>query len=200
MVEYPPHARRLIAALRSLPSIGARTAERLAIHILNTDATAALNLSEAIREARHAIRPCRQCGFFAEEELCEICRDTTRERSLICVVEESTDVLTFEKTGSYRGLYHVLHGTLSPLDGVGPEELGIPKLLQRVKDNGVREIILGLNPNVKGETTAIYIAREMKALGVRVSRLATGISASTGLEFVDSNTLSHALNDRKLVD
>jgi len=197
MADYPASARRLIAALRQLPSVGPRTAERLALHLLRGEKQSALQLAEAIREAMENIRPCSACGFFSEEEMCEICRDAQRDPHLFCVVESPSDVLTFEKTASFRGLYHVLHGTLSPLDGRGPQEIGIPRLLERLEKLQAREVILGLSPDVRGETTSIYIANELKKRGVITTRLATGISVGSGLEFVDSATLSQALADRK---
>lgn len=195
MADYPASARRLIAALRQLPSVGPRTAERLALHILREEKS--IQLASAIQEAKTNIRSCSECGFFSEEETCEICRDTQRDPHLFCIVESPSDVLTFEKTASFRGLYHVLHGTLSPLDGRGPEEIGIPRLLERLEKLQAREVILGLSPDVRGETTSIYIGNELKKRNIIATRLATGISVGSGLEFVDSATLSHALADRK---
>ena len=197
MTEYPAPIRRLVSAFRQLPAIGPRSAERLALHLLKSDPGLSLHLSEAIQEARTRIHRCRNCGFYAEEDTCAICRDPARDTALVCVVEQASDVLTFEKTGTYRGLYHVLHGTLSPLDGIGPEELGLPRFFQRLTEHPVREVILGLNPDVKGETTSLYLADELKKRGLRVTRLATGISVGGGLEFVDALTLGHAIEGRK---
>lgn len=197
MLDYPPVVQRLIGALKQLPSIGPRSAERLALHILNQDKQLAVSLHEAIREAREKVRPCRECGFIADQELCEICRSSNRQEGVLCVVEQATDVLIFERSGAYHGHYHVLGGCLSPLDNIGPEELQIPQLLNRIKKRKIKELVIGLNADVKGETTSIYLAREAKALGVKVTRLATGISVGGALEFADSVTLSHALNDRK---
>jgi recombination protein RecR len=142
---------------------------------------------------------CPECGFFAEDGMCQICQSQTRQRDVLCVVESQTDVLAFEKSGAFSGLYHVLHGLLSPLDGIGPEELKLPELFARIKKLNVREVVLGLSADVRGETTAIYLANELKPMGVSVTQLATGIAVGSGLEFVDSVTLSHALQQRKPV-
>lgn len=197
MIDFPAPVRRLVAAFRQLPSVGPRTAERLALHVLKGNTALAHDLADALREASEGIFPCKQCGFFADQELCEICRDATRDSKLLCVVESPTDVLAFEKSGVYHGFYHVLHGTLSPLDGIGPDELRIPDFLERIKKLSAEEVILGLGHDVRGETTALYLAGELREMGLRTTRLATGISAGSGLEFVDSLTLSHAFNDRK---
>lgn len=199
MADYPPSARRLIAALRQLPSVGPRTAERLALYLLRDDKETAIQLADALREAKSSIHRCQECGFFSDEDLCEICRDPNRDSHLFCIVESPADVLAFEKTAHYRGLYHVLHGALSPLDGIGPDDLAIPQLLTRLKEKEAREVILGMNPDVRGETTSLYIANELKTLGIPATRLATGISVGSGLEYIDSATLSHALADRKPV-
>ena len=184
-------------ALRQLPSVGPRSAERLALHILKSDPIFAQSLSRSIAEAREAVRACSCCGFFSENDLCELCRDTTRNPKLLCVVEQATDILPFEKSGAFKGLYHVLGGCLSPLDGIGPEELRISGLIQRISENSVEEVIIGLNSDVKGETTTLYLAREIHNLGARVTRLATGISVGASLEYADSLTLGHAISGRK---
>lgn len=196
MIDFPLPLRHLIAALRQLPSIGPRSAERLALHILNTPHLSHV-LMEALKESEKNLCSCKQCGFFADQELCEICRHPNRTNDLLCVVQSSTDVLAFEKTGVFRGLYHVIHGTLSPLDGIGPEELSLSSLFERVEKQQIREVILGLNLDVRGETTSLYLSRELKNRGVVVTRLATGIAVGSGLEFADSLTLTHALTDRK---
>jgi recombination protein RecR len=198
-MDYPPSVQRLIAALRQLPSVGPRSAERLALHILKSDKTLADNLALSLSEARNRVRPCSRCGFYAESDVCEICSDANREQGVICIVEQPTDVITFEKSGAFKGFYHVLGGSLSPLDDIGPEELNIPKLLNRIREQGVREVIIALNTDVKGETTMLYLARELHQLGIKVTRLATGISIGSSLEYADSVTLSHAIGDRKEV-
>lgn len=199
MLEYPPPIRRLIAAFKQLPTVGPRSAERLALHMLKEGAHVSENLVQALNEVRSDVRRCKCCGFFSEEELCSICSDEKRDSTLACVVEEPSDVISFERSGAFTGKYHVLGGCLSPLDGIGPEELGVPRFLERAQRDGIKEVILGLNADAKGETTSVYLARELKELNITVTRLATGISVGGSLEFADSVTLSHALQDRKQV-
>lgn len=198
MLDYPPSLRKLIAALRRLPGVGPRGAERMALHILQSEPALALELAEALREARERIHPCPKSRFFSEGGgLSPMFSDPTRDSGLVCVVEHDADVIAFEKSGAYHGLYFVLGGCLSPLDGIGPEDLHIPALLAWVRDGTVREVILGLSADTKGETTCLYLTRELKAAGVPVTRLATGLSIGTSLEYADALTLSHALQDRK---
>ena len=200
MADYPPAALRLVAALRKLPGIGPRSAERLALHLLSAPPGAAKELAHTLQEARNQIHPCPECGFFSEDGLCEICRDKNRDSSLLCVVEHAPDVLNFERSAAFKGKYHVLGGLLSPLDGIGPDELKIPTLLKRTKESKVHEVILGFGTDARGETTAIYLAKELSALGVKITRLATGVAAGSGLEFVDSITLGHALSHRRSIE
>jgi len=197
MADYPPTALRLVAALRKLPGLGPRSAERLALHLLSAPPGASEDLAHAVRQARSQIIPCPECSFFSEDDLCEICRDRSRDESLLCVVEHAPDVLSFERSATFRGRYHVLGGLLSPLDGIGPDELKIPTLLARAKKNQTREVILGFGTDARGETTALYLAKELSALGLKITRLATGVAAGSGLEFVDSITLGHALSHRR---
>jgi len=197
MADYPPAALRLVAALRKLPGLGPRSAERLALHLLSAPPGASEDLAHAVREARSQIIPCPECSFCSEDGLCEICRDRSRDESLLCVVEHAPDVLSFERSATFRGRYHVLGGLLSPLDGIGPDELKIPTLLARAKKNQTREVILGFGTDARGETTALYLAKELSALGLKITRLATGVAAGSGLEFVDSITLGHALSHRR---
>lgn len=197
MVEYPPAFQELIAALRQLPSVGPRSAERLALYLLESAPAVSGRLAAAIADCRERIVPCRCCGFYAEGELCAICADDKRERQVWCVVEQPSDVLKLEKSGSFRGLYHVLGGRLSPLDGVGPEQLRITQLQTRLEQEKPTEVILALGADVEGETTALYLAPIVKACGARVTRLATGLPAGGGLEFADSVTLGYALSGRR---
>lgn len=197
MFDYPPAIRHLIQAFRQLPSVGPRSAERFALHLLHAGPEAGKLLCSGIEEAARNIRPCSSCRFFSEEELCSICSSPGRDPGLACIVEQPADVIAFEKSGAFRGRYYVLGGTLSPLDGIGPEELGLGRLFDELKKRGAREVILGLSPDVKGETTSLYLAGELKKSGCKVSRLATGVSVGGGLEFVDSVTLGYALTDRK---
>jgi recombination protein RecR len=197
MLDYPNPIRALIEELRRLPSVGPRTAERLALHLLQDDTSHARALAHALVHAADAIRPCPRCGFFTEEDLCAICRDPTRDATLLCVVHHAADILTLEKSNSFKGRYHVLGGLLSPLDGVGPEDLRLDSLWLRAEEEKPAELILALGADVKAETTALYLAAECKSRGLRASRLATGIAVGGSLEFSDPLTLSHALQDRK---
>ena len=197
MADYPPAALRLVAALRKLPGIGPRSAERLALHLLSAPPGASEDLAHAVKEAKAQVKPCPECGFFSGDGLCEICRDPHRDSTLLCVVEHAPDVLNFERSGAFKGQYHVLGGLLSPLDGIGPDDLKIPALLHRTKQNKVREVILGFGTDARGETTALYLAKELSGAGARITRLATGVAAGSGLEFVDSITLGHALSHRR---
>lgn len=197
MFDYPPAIRHLIQAFRQLPSVGPRSAERFALHLLHGGPEAGKFLCSSIEDAARSIRPCSSCRFFSEQDLCSICANPGRDSALACIVEQPTDVIAFEKSAVFKGRYYVLGGTLSPLDGVGPEELGLDRLFAELKKRGTAEVILGLSPDVKGETTSLYLAGELKKSGCKVSRLATGVSVGGGLEFVDSVTLGHALTDRK---
>jgi recombination protein RecR len=199
MLDYPPSVRRLITVLRQLPTIGPRSAERLALSLLMKQRGVALDLGECLKDAVHAVRPCPRCGFFAEGEFCDICAHPRPEPHLLCVVEQPHDVLLIERSGTFKGVYHVLGGMLSPLDGIGPEELQIPRLLDRMVKEGIQEAILAISPDVKGETTSFYLAREFRERGIRTTRPATGIAIGGSLEFADSATLAHALQDRREV-
>lgn len=197
MTEYPPAFQELLAALRQLPSVGPRSAERLALFLLESPPAVSERLAESLLDARRKIIPCPRCGFYAEGPLCTICADNKRDRQVWCVVEQPSDVLQLEKSGSFRGLYHVLGGRLSPLDGVGPEQLRIGSLQSRLDAEKPAEVILALGADVEGETTALYLAPILKKAGVRVTRLATGLPAGGGLEFADSVTLGYALSGRR---
>jgi recombination protein RecR len=186
---------RLVSHLSQLPGIGRKTAQRLALHILRLPKADAESLAEAITDVKEKVRYCSVCCNITEADPCIICASPKRDRSMICVVEEPSDVLALEKTNEYKGLYHVLGGSLSPLDGVGPEELKIKELLARVSD-GVQEVILAMNPNVEGEATTLYLTKLLKPLGVKVSRIARGLPIGGDLEFADEATLARALEDR----
>lgn len=201
MIDYPPAVRRLMAVLKELPSIGPRSAERLAVHILQADSALSKAMGEALDDVANNIQSCRQCGFFAEAETCEICRDPRRSHTAICVVENATDVIAVEKSQAFHGMYHVLGGTLSPLDEIGPDDLNIESLLKRVAaaEPAVDEIIIALDTDVRGETTSIYLAQQFKHCSVKMTRPAQGISVGGSLEYADGATLSHALADRKTI-
>jgi recombination protein RecR len=193
---FSPVVDNLIAQLSRLPGVGTRTAQRLAFHLLRVSEEEAGALAEAIREAKERIGFCRQCGNLTEEELCAVCADARRDRSVICVVEQPADVLSMERTHEFRGLYHVLGGALSPLDGVEPEHLRIEELVRRVESNGVEEIVLATNPNMTGEATASFIADLLRGR-TRVTRLASGLPVGGDLEYADEVTLGRALAGRR---
>jgi recombination protein RecR len=195
-----PSVDNLVAQLSRLPGIGQRTAQRLAFHILSTPKEEALALAAAIQDVKERVRFCRECGNLTEEELCSICLDARRERNVVCVVEQPVDVISLERTHEYRGLYHVLGGSLSPLDGVEPEHLRIDELLQRVGESGIEEVVLATNPNMTGEATAAYVADRVRAMHdgrVRVTRLASGLPVGGDLEYADEVTLGRALAGRR---
>ncbi len=191
-----PTVDNLVAQLTRLPGVGSRTAQRLAFHLLQVPKQEALALAEAIAEVKERVRFCRECGHLTEGELCVICLDPRRDRTAICVVEQPVDVVSLERTAEYRGLYHVLGGALSPLDGVEPEHLRIDELLRRVEREGVREVVLATNPNTTGEATAAYLADRLRGR-VRVTRLASGLPVGGDLEYADEVTLGRALAGRR---
>jgi recombination protein RecR len=193
---FSPVVENLIAQLSRLPGIGTRTAQRLAFHLLRVSDEEALALADAIREVKARIGFCRECGNLTEEELCVICLDARRDKTLICVVEQPADVLSLERTHEYRGVYHVLGGALSPLDGIDPQHLRIDELLTRVATNGVEEVVLATNPNMTGEATAAYIADRLRGQ-TRVTRLASGLPVGGDLEYADEVTLGRALSGRR---
>jgi recombination protein RecR len=191
-----PSVENLVAQLTKLPGIGRRTAQRLAFHLLSARAEEALELAKAIEDVKARVRFCRECGNLTEEELCEVCSDLRRDRSVICVVEQPVDVVSLERTHEYRGLYHVLGGALSPLDGVEPSDLRIGGLLGRVDSGGVEEVVLATNPTMTGEATAAYIADRLRGKA-RVTRLASGLPVGGDLEYADEVTLGRALAGRR---
>ena len=193
---FSPSVENLVAQLTRLPGIGSRTAQRLAFHILQRPKEEALALAEALTDVKARVRFCRECGNLTEEELCGICSDARRDTAVICVVEQPVDVVSLERTHEYRGLYHVLGGALSPLDGVEPSDLRIDELLQRVDANGVEEVVLATNPNMTGEATAAFLADRLRGR-VRVTRLASGLPVGGDLEYADEVTLGRALSGRR---
>jgi recombination protein RecR len=186
----------LVAQLTRLPGIGTRTAQRLAFHLLSTSKQDALGLATAIEEVKERVRFCRQCGNLTEEELCAICEDPRRDRTVVCVVEQPVDVVSLERTHEYRGLYHVLGGALSPLDGVDPSDLRMDELVRRVDEGEITEVVLATNPNMTGEATAGYLAEKLRGR-VRVTRLASGLPVGGDLEYADEVTLGRALAGRR---
>jgi recombination protein RecR len=188
---------RLVAELAKLPGVGEKTAARLAFHILRGSAENAQALAQAIVDLRAKIRLCSTCWDFTEADPCLICKDQRRDSSLLCVVAHPQDVIAIERTGGYRGRYHVLHGVLSPLDGIGPDDLRIAELVKRCGEGQIREVIVATNPSVEGETTAIYLAKLIRPLGLRTSRIATGVPMGGELEYADRLTLARALDGRR---
>lgn len=193
---YPQPMNRLIHELSRLPGIGPKTAQRLAFHVLNTPESEVAKLAEALIEARNRIGFCEICGHMTESSPCALCSDPGREKAVLCVVEEAKDVIAMEKTRVFKGQYHVLGGSISPLEGVGPDDLRIRELLQRVHAGDYREIIIATDPNVEGEATALYLGKILKPLAVKITRLARGLPIGGDLEYVDEVTLGKALEGR----
>jgi len=191
---------RVITELSRLPGVGRKTAQRLALHLLKTKEDEVYALSDALRELKERVRPCRLCNNATESELCVICQSPRRERDRILVVEEVSDLMAVEATHEYKGLYHVLMGAISPIDGVGPEDTTVDGLARRVSEGGVAEVILATNPNVKGEATALYITRMLRPYKVKVTRIAYGMPMGGHLEYVDAGTLARSLAGRREMD
>lgn len=196
MNYYPQSILRLIEEFSRLPGVGSKTAQRLAFHVLNMSMENAVKLSEAIVEAKRNIKYCSVCGNFTDSNLCSICGNPSREKETICVVQDPRDIVAMEKTREFKGLYHVLHGAISPLNGIGPDDIRIKELLSRMNKD-IKEVIVATNPNVEGEATAMYISRLLKPLGVKVTRIAHGIPVGGDLEYADEVTLGKALEGRR---
>ena len=198
MKQYPRPLNKLINELGKLPGIGGKTAQRLAFHILSLTDREAEELAESIVGAKRALRYCSVCGNLTDKEICQICSDDTRDRSVICVVETPQDVAALERIREYRGLYHVLHGAISPAEGIGPNDINLRSLITRLQgDSEVSEVIIATNPNIEGEATAMYISRLLKPAGIRVTRIAHGIPVGGDLEYADEVTLLKAVEGRR---
>ena len=197
---YEGPVQTLIDELGRLPGVGPKSAQRIAFYLLKTDAVDARRLARAIEDAKDKVSWCRRCYNIAQGELCNFCRDERRDTHLTCVVEEPRDIVAVERTGEFKGTYHVLQGAISPIEGIGPEQLRVKELLARVQDEGITEIILATNPNIEGEATAMYLARLLKPLGLRVTRIASGLPVGGDLEYADEVTLGRALEGRREVD
>lgn len=197
MRGYSPLLERLINELTKLPGIGRKSAQRVAFYLLKAPEDYAVGLAETIKEVKASVRPCVRCGNLTEKELCYICDDAGRDPQLICVVEEPADIPIIERTGEFRGLYHVLMGVISPLDNVGPDQLRIRELVERVRSDGVREVIVATDPDVEGDTTAYYISKLISPLGPTVTRLARGLPVGGDLDFADEATLAKAILGRQ---
>lgn len=190
---------RLVEQLQRLPGIGGKTAYRLAFHIISSDPSYAKELSAAILEATAKVQHCKICCSLTDEEICSICGDSSRDQSVICVVADAKDIMTFERSGDYHGVYHVLHGLISPLEGVTAESLSFHELLSRIEKGNVKEVIMATNASVEGESTALYVSHILKPMGITVSRLAFGVPVGSLLEYADDNSLSKALEGRRVM-
>lgn len=198
-MSFSPLIRQLIDALRGLPGVGPKTAQRMALNLLERDRQGGRQLAHALQQAMDGVGYCSRCRTLSEMEICELCSDPRRDDGLLCVLQSPADVWAVEMAGSFRGRYFVLKGHLSPIDGLGPEEIGVPELVRRLQDSPVSEVILATNPTVEGEATAHYIAGLLRPLGIRVSRIAHGVPLGGELEFIDGGTLAHALAGRTLI-
>ncbi|HIE53554.1 MAG TPA: recombination protein RecR [Armatimonadetes bacterium] len=197
MLYYAPPLARLIEELERLPTIGPKSAQRLALYLVQAPSEQVRHLAEALLEVTEKIRTCSLCFNFSVEELCPVCQEERRDWTTICVVADSRDLMAIENTGEYRGVYHVLQGLLSPAEGIGPEDIRIRELVERVKNNTVREVILATNPVVEGDATALYIAKLLKPLGVKTTRLALGLPVGGDLDYADRVTIVRALEGRR---
>ncbi|NVK43592.1 MAG: recombination protein RecR [Oceanospirillaceae bacterium] len=196
-MSFSPLIQQLIKALRCLPGVGPKSAQRMALHLLEHDRPAALELAVALRDAVEQVGECETCRTLSEDPVCAICASRSRDPSLLCVLESPVDMLAIEQTGGFGGYYFVLKGHLSPIDGVGPDDLGIDRLVGRLEAGEVKEVILATNPTVEGEATAHYIAEQVREMGIRVSRIAHGVPVGGELEYIDGGTLAHALAGRR---
>ncbi|GEM02427.1 DNA replication and repair protein RecR [Halolactibacillus halophilus] len=194
---YPEPISKLIDSFTKLPGIGPKTAVRLAFFVLNMKENDVLDFAKALVNAKRELTHCSVCGHITDQDPCQICSDHTRDDSVICVVQDPKDVIAMEKMREFNGRYHVLHGAISPMDGIGPEDINVPDLIKRLKDDKVEELILATNPNVEGEATAMYISRLVKPSGIRITRIAHGLPMGGDLEYADEVTLSKALEGRR---
>lgn len=197
MRQYPKPLAKLINELSKLPGIGSKSAQRLAFHILSLEDREAEQLAEAVLSAKREMKYCSVCGNLTDEDPCAICSDPSRREDVICVVESPRDVMAMERIKEFNGLYHVLHGVISPMEGIGPEDINLKALIQRLQANDVKELIIATNPNIEGEATAMYIARLIKPAGIKVTRIAHGIPVGGDLEYADEVTLLKSLEGRR---
>ncbi len=196
MAAYTKSMQELINHFKNMPGIGAKTAERLAFHVLKMPKDEVYRFSESIKRVKDEVRFCKKCSNLSESDICTICSDTRRDKGILCVVEQPKDLILIEKSGQYKGMYHVLLGAISPLDGIGPEDIKIKELLTRVKEDKVKEVILATDSDAEGETTALYISKELKPLKIKTSRIAYGIPVGENLDYIDQATLIKALEGR----
>ena len=198
-MKYPRTLQNLIECFQKLPGIGEKTAERLALSTLKLDQDVINVFSEALKNTKTKIKKCSICNNYSEEDTCEICRDNSREQDVLCVVEEPKNIIMFEKIGTFNGKYHVINGLISPLDGINPSDINIPQLLERIKSEGIKEVILAVKPSVEGETTSLYISKMLANTDVLVSKIAHGVPLGADIDYVDSLTLELALENRKKI-
>ncbi|HCJ4529977.1 TPA: recombination protein RecR [Listeria innocua] len=198
-MHYPEPITKLMDSFMKLPGIGPKSAARLAFYVLDMKEDDVLDFAKALVDAKRNLSFCSVCGHITDKDPCYICSDTSRDCSVLCVVQESKDVIAMEKMRDFHGLYHVLHGTISPMDGIGPEDINIPDLLKRLQDDTIEEVILATNPNVEGEATAMYISRLLRPSGIKVTRIAHGLPVGGDLEYADEVTLSKAMEGRREV-
>ena len=197
---YPESIKNLIESFKFLPGIGEKTAERLAFSILDLEDEQTDIFSSSIEDVKKNIHNCSKCNTLTDSDLCFVCSDDSRNKDLLCVVEDSKNVFLFEKLGMFNGMYHVLDGMISPIDGINPEDIGLDKLIDRIKNEKFKEIIFAFKPSIEGETTALYIKKVLDGMGVKITRLASGVPIGADMEYVDSLTLERALNDRKEIE
>ena len=197
MYQGPPSYREAVDALSKLPGIGRRSAQRLVLFLLKSETDHGSNIAASLKKLREDLRPCQRCFVYTDQETCEICRDPLRDQSTICVVEEASDIFALEESGQYRGLYHVLQGKLSPLNGIGPSEIRISELQERLASENISELILAMDPDLEGDATAMYIHKKTQTSNVKVSRIAMGIPMGGSLEYTDHATLAKALVERR---
>lgn len=198
-MNYPKTILNLIECFKKFPGIGEKTAERLALSCLNMEKDIIDLFSKSLKDSKTKIKKCSICGSLTENDLCQICTDKTRDDSTLCVVEECKNVILFEKIGSYRGLYHVLGGLISPLDGINPEDIHIDKLIERIKKENIKEVILAIKPSIEGETTALYIRKMLDGSQVKISKIAHGIPMGADIDYIDPLTLEMAIEDRTII-
>ena len=197
---YPDSLKKLIESFKMLPGIGEKTAERLAFYVINMDEENTTFFAESIKEAKEKIRKCSICNGITDKETCDICENPLRNKKILCVIEDPKSIFLFEKIGVFNGLYHVIDGLISPLDGIDPDDIGLEKLVNRIHNEKFEEVIIAVKPSIEGETTALYIKKILDGMNVKVTRIASGIPIGTEIEFIDSMTLERALNDRKEIE
>lgn len=198
-MNYPKTILNLIESFKKLPGIGEKTAERLALSTLNMDDDTIEIFSNSLKEVKNKIKKCEKCGSYTEEEICDICKSETRDHSTMCVVEESKNVIQFEKVGTFNGVYHVLGGLISPLDGVNPENINLNTLKKRIKEEKIKEVILAIKPSIEGETTALYISKMLEDENIKITKIAHGIPMGADIDYIDPLTLEIAMEDRTII-